>query len=378
MNNDSTPTDLPRTDVNTNNDWTASANTSGDNVEPAPQPQTSRQDVTSPAQKRVLLRMKKRHEFVGNLMSNLDTLIYVELSIVYYMEYTIIVRFLLVCCLYIYSCSAFRLLLRVLNQMLFLTPKPHFIPPAPQHRPYIGAIFVPNIICILLHILTARSEAGEAVRGYLHGGVIIDLIGQKGPTSKIQLVLLDLLILGLQCFMLAVHVEKERLTKAIAALSSGSLTPPSDQPRAEVFSVQDHDAEEQGIVRDGVTDNDGIELQTLDSRTGEATSSANSGADVERNEERDRLLAEPPPRMEEDDDDDTGLDVFWSGTVVLADFHIIQNLRRQWRDYGNATESALQTAGFVGGFSAEFTALAADHRLNAAGVRFQRRVNEMG
>lgn len=280
----------------------------------------------------------------------------------------------MISCLYIYSCSLFRLLLRVLNQMLFLTPKPNFIPPAPQNRPYIGAIFGPNIICILLHILTARSEAGEAVRGYLHGGVIIDLIGQRGPTSKIHLVLLDVLVLGLQCFMLAVHVERERLTKAIAALSSGS-TPPSDQPRAEVFSLQDHNAEEQGIMRDGVMDNDGIELRTLGPQTGEGTSSTNSGTNVERNEERERLLAEPPPRMEEEDDDDTGLDIFWSGTVILADFHIIQNLRRQWREYGNATESALnQTRGFAG----ELTALAADRRLNAAGVRIQRQIRGSG
>lgn len=226
---------------------------------------------------------------------------------------------------------------------------------------------------MLLHIFTARSEAGEAVRGYLHGGVIIDLIGYKGPTSKIHLVLLDLLILGLQCFMLAVHVENERLRKAIAALSSGSgPTVQSDQPRAETNTIQDHDAEEQGVMRDSVTDNDGIELQAMGPRTEEATSSTNIGVDIERNEERERLLAEPPPRLEEDDRDDTGLDIYWSGTVVLADFHILQNLRRQWRDYGNATESALQTVGFAGGFAGEITALAANRRLNAAGARFQR------
>lgn len=83
MNNDSTPTDLSRTDVNTS----ASANASGDVAEPAHQNQPSTQNATSLAQKRVLLRMKKRHEFVSNLMTNLDILIYAELSIVYYMEY---------------------------------------------------------------------------------------------------------------------------------------------------------------------------------------------------------------------------------------------------------------------------------------------------
>lgn len=94
MNNDFTPTDLPRTDVNASADSTASAHASGDNGEPAQEPQTRRQDVTSPAQKRVLLRMKKRHEFVSNLMRNLDILIYAELWILYYMEYATASAFL--------------------------------------------------------------------------------------------------------------------------------------------------------------------------------------------------------------------------------------------------------------------------------------------
>ncbi|KAF8856989.1 DUF1746-domain-containing protein [Acephala macrosclerotiorum] len=353
MNNDSTPTDLPRTDTSAN----TSANASGENVELVQQPPTRPQDATSPAQKRVLARTRKRHEFVSNLMTNLDILIYVELSIVYYMD-----------------CSLFRLLLRAFNQMMFLTPKPNFIPPAPQHRPYIGAIFGPNFICILLHIFTARPEAGEAMRGYLHGGVIIDLIGQKGPTSKIHLMLLDLLILGLQCFMLSVHVERERLTKVIAALSSGSVLPPSDQPRAEVVSAQDHDSEEQGVMRDGITGNDGIELRPIPPRNQETTASGSGEVDAGRNEERERLLAEPPPRTEGEEEDDAGLDIFWAGTVVLADFHVVQNLRRQWQDYGAATESAIQTIGF----SAEFHALAANRRLNAANARFQRQVGGLG
>jgi hypothetical protein len=259
-----------------------------------------------------------------------------------------------------HSCSLFRLLLRVLNQMIFLTPKPNFIPPAAQHRPYIGAIFGPNLVCILLHIFTARSEAGEAMRGYLHGGVIVDLIGQKGPTSKIHLVLLDLLILGLQCFMLAVHVEKERLSALIAAYLSPA-TSATDQPRTTVVSAQDHDAEERGIMRTGATDNGDIELQPMAAR-GDGPSTIETEGQ-ERNEERERLLAEPPPR----EDDEDPLDTFWSGTAILADFHVIHNLKKQWADYGNATESAIQTMGF----SAEFAAVAANRRLNAASARFQ-------
>ena len=259
------------------------------------------------------------------------------------------------------SCSLFRLLLRALIQMMFLTPKPNFIPPAPQHRPYIGAIFGPNVVCILLHILTARSEAGEAMRGYLHGGVIVDLIGQKGPSSKIHLVLLDILILGLQCFMLAVHVEKERLSALIAAYLSPTV-PVTEQPRAAVASPQDHDAEEQGIIRDVVTDSEAIELQSLAPPEDDEPSTEDIEGQ-ERNKERALLLAEPPPQEEDDDP----LESFWSGTAILADFHVIHNLKVQWAEYGNATESAIQTMGF----SAEFAAVAANRRLTAAGTRFQ-------
>lgn len=40
----------------------------------------------SQAQKRALARLKKKSEFLLNLITNLDTLIYVEFCIIYYME----------------------------------------------------------------------------------------------------------------------------------------------------------------------------------------------------------------------------------------------------------------------------------------------------
>jgi hypothetical protein len=244
--------------------------------------------------------------------------------------------------------------------MMFLTPKPNFIPPMPQHRPYIGAIFGPNIICVLLHTFTARSEAGESMRDYLHGGVIIDLIGQKGPTSKLHLVLLDVLVTVLQCFMLAVHVERERLAAVLAAFVSPASG--ADQPRAEVISTQDHNSEERGVIREGVMNNEDIEMQPLVSRADGP--SRNGEADIERDQERVRLL-EPAPLQTEDD---SPLDMFWSGTAIVADFHVLHNLRTQWHEYGNATGSALQTVGF----SAEFAAVTANRRINAATQRFQR------
>ena len=208
------------------------------------------------------------------------------------------------------------------------------------------------------------------MRGYLHGGVIIDLIGQKAPTSKLHLVILDILILLLQCFMLAVHVERERLSAVLAAVVSP--TPATDQPRVEAVNPQDHDEEERGVVREGVTRNGDIELQPMASMT-RATSSGNPDGRAEQDEGRERSLAEPAPRRDAEDDD-TPLDVFWSGTAIVADFHILGTLRKQWIDYGNATGSALQNVGF----QAEFAAVTANRRINAATTRFQRNMGALG
>lgn len=246
--------------------------------------------------------------------------------------------------------------------MMFLSPKPNFIPPMPAQKPYIPALFVPNLLCFILHIFTARSEGGEAMRGYLHGGIIIDLIGQKGPTSKFHLVMLDMLVLALQCFMLAVHLERDRLAAALAAF----LNPGTEAgvPRVEVVAGQDHDAEERGVIRNGVEENGNIEMQTLGPQH-DGPSTRNN-----EDEERSRLLDEPPLRGPVEDDD-SPMDVFWSGTAVVADFHILDTLRRQRDNYGHvdASATALQTVGFSAGL--------ANQRITAAHQRFQRSVESL-
>lgn len=199
------------------------------------------------------------------------------------------------------------------------------------------------------------------MRGYLHGGVIVDLIGQKGPTSKVHLVLLDVLVLMLQCVMLAVHLEKEKLSKVLIVLAgSGSAASASTseiQPREVAVSAQDMDAEERGVMRHGIEDPDEIEMET---RNG-TSPTRNDEGDEERNEEHEQLLAEPI-RRDEEDENQNPLDVFYTESARLATFNVIPALRSQWQDYGNASGSALQTVGF----SAEFARAAASRRLNAA------------
>lgn len=201
------------------------------------------------------------------------------------------------------------------------------------------------------------------MRGYLHGGLIVDIIGQKGPTSKLQLIALDLVVLALQLAMLAVHVERERLSKMVAAYTAPTRR--GGLAAAIVPSIEDHDAEERGVMRDGLADNGDIELQPMAPQDNDSTPT--QGITTPSNDDRARLLAEPPPR---DDHGGDGLDTFWSGRAIVMDLHILNNIRRQWEDYGNATGSAFQTVGYSAALAAASTNRRL--RLEAATQRLQR------
>jgi len=250
------------------------------------------------------------------------------------------------------SCSFFRLILRAIAQSFFLSPKSEdFLVLMPAHRPHVFAVFIPNMLCILLHIVTALPEANETARGYLHGGAIVDFIGQKAPSSKLGLVFLDLVVLALQCFMLAVHSERERLRKVVRPLQQPSGATANDIGELANSTMaaptgQDADAEERGILRQttSTTENTGdIELQPLPSvdrhnveeEPGESSRSAAPGA------------AEP----------DLG-DLLRSGNVVLADFHVIHALRTSGNDYQSAAAHSLQAVGYA----ATLARLAAERR----------------
>ncbi len=221
---------------------------------------------------------------------------------------------------------------------MFLTPKPKSVQPTAKHRPYLGALIGGNAICTLLHIFTLRPEAGELTRGYLHGGIIIDFIGQKGPTSKIHLVFMDLLVAALQCFMLAVHVEETRLKEAMVGLES------SVPPIATGNISQDHDAEERGVARDAGTHVEDVELQEL------ARPRTENEAQVPLDDYgRVQHLSDAAGRADEEALDGP-LDLYYSGNAIVGEFHVLHTLRRQWEDYDSATTTALHTVGTSAGY----------------------------
>ena len=175
------------------------------------------------------------------------------------------------------SCSFLRFLLRAFVQFVLLTPKPSIFPDAPHARP-LGMILGTNLVCLLSHAYFSRPEAGEATRGYLHGGLAMDFIGQKGPISKTHLLVLDLLVLLLQLVNLGVvAVKKKASAAAEAPVHSTSTTTRTAGTRGEPVGgdQQTLDDEERGQLRSDHQPVD-IELQDLNPSTGAAANNTSA------------------------------------------------------------------------------------------------------
>lgn len=225
------------------------------------------------------------------------------------------------------SCSLTKFLLRALPHWLYFTPKPAIFPPTPLiHRPYIGIIFGTNILCLLLHLAFSPPAAGEATRGYLHGGLVIDFIGQRSPVGIWKLVGLDILVFALQVLVLGVTLERRGTTKADEVTQG--IVQLVTEPR------QDHDSEERGIFRQATAAEEDIELQVL-----QDTSSSGTGRDTDRG--RDELLlpdGSSEPRVHHP------LDPFYTGNYIITDLHILETIRAQWQASGMSTGGSAGTA----------------------------------
>ncbi|PYH90875.1 DUF1746-domain-containing protein [Aspergillus ellipticus CBS 707.79] len=239
--------------------------------------------------------------FIDRLLRDLDILIYCELSALYYMD-----------------CSIILFAVRAIVQLIFFTPKaPPFDPT--RNQPFIGAILASNLFCMIFHKFFTRPEASEATRGYLHGGLLIDFIGQKAPVSLARLLLLDLLILLLDLVMLGLVVER---VKTVEPASPGAVSEVIETPSSE-DEEQDHDYEERGVHRGQSSSSartateDGIELGELDSQ----------GMEMERTQ----LLADPTEGGRGQARDAHPMDSFISGQAVIMDMGLLDVIRDQWR-----------------------------------------------
>lgn len=195
---------------------------------------------------------------------------------------------------------------------------------------------------MLIHILTSLPSATELTRGYIHGSITIDFIGEKAPRTKFKLLGMDLVILCLQLFMLAVHVESERV-KAIIKNDGVDVAADSAEaaPMADVVPGQDHDAEERGVIRElAGGSSDDIEMADLPPSS---SSQSNDTQAVDAGE-TERLLEETVGAAGVEPHEGA-LDVFYSGNLVVADFHVLHTLRAVRANHVGAGETALQSVG---------------------------------
>ncbi|KAI5780718.1 hypothetical protein DFH27DRAFT_656926 [Peziza echinospora] len=145
-------------------------------------------------------------KFITDFIRSMDMVVYFYFSYIYFLDN-----------------SFFRFFIRCAIQLNFLTPKPINLPTPPQRRSVVVGLFGWTIVNIACHVLNDAPEAGEASGGWLHGGFLVDFIGQEGPISKYRLVITDLTILLLQLVMLAATLSKQGFleTQARARRRSG-------------------------------------------------------------------------------------------------------------------------------------------------------------
>ncbi|KAI1459010.1 DUF1746-domain-containing protein [Annulohypoxylon moriforme] len=284
--------------------------------------------------------LTKKLQFIIHLSVSLDTLVYAELCALYYMD-----------------CSFFRLMIRWVPQALFISPKAEdSILIIPNY--HVSAIIGPNFLCTLMHLITSLPQAGEASRGYLHGGILFDFIGQKAPSSKFSLLLLDLLIFGLQCVMLTVNMEKDRVRKVMKP-TAVPHSPATSTTWSGTSLSQDYDAEERGVLRNApaVDETHDIEMQSLE----------NGNGDHQHNvEERTGLLRRTTPPTE---NLESLADTLRSGNAVLANFNVRRSLQTAWHNRANSPESAAAYAIQNVGYNATLAALAAQRRARLAAAQ---------
>ncbi|KAF2402781.1 DUF1746-domain-containing protein [Trichodelitschia bisporula] len=194
---------------------------------------TDSPDADGDSDAHALWAYKQRLRFLDDLIRNLDLLVYAEISVLYYLDTSLI-----------------RALFRAAIQGSYLTPKPS-LPPQPP-SPSIAAILGSNIICLVLNACFSAPAATEATRGYLHGSVLVDFVGQQGPTSKLRLLLLNLLITLLQLVALAATRKRRKVMLAHLGRRQPSTVP--HPAVGEAFDLcdrdeaQTHDAEERGVL----------------------------------------------------------------------------------------------------------------------------------
>lgn len=202
---------------------------------------------------------------------------------------------------------------------------------------------------MLSHLLGSLPEGPEHHRGYQHGGIIIDFVGQKPPTWRMYYILADLAIVCIQCLMLTIHTERERLRVVLKTFRP--LFPELAQEMPTGRTLQDLDAEEQGVLRDTATttvdETDAIEMRPLRWRPRIPGEAGGRGDEAEgsRRSSQTHLL-----------------DVMRSGNAVIGEYNVVRSMRTAAFDFERTAAHSLRSIGY----EARLAALQAQRQASAS------------
>ena len=203
----------------------------------------------------------------------------------------------------------------------------------PAHPSHVVSILLPNVICILCHIFMTLPIGTEASRGYLHGGILVDFVGQTPPQSRLFLLAMDACILVLQCLMLAVHSQREALRETVKPHRGFDFLPElRRQMRAQAHDAEARDRRREHEANTGAPND--IEMGPM---RGDGPSNADG-------EERSWLLTnEPPPSATRKQ----LAEIYTSGNAVIGEFHLLQTMRLASTDYSAAAAHSIRTLGYT-------------------------------
>ncbi|ATY58835.1 hypothetical protein CCM_06196 [Cordyceps militaris CM01] len=332
MNDDASPSSSARDELWDDDDGVAGPAQPQHAASPARQAEPRAQPTPQQRQRRLKKDvkkncpgLKKKLVFLTHLLKSLDLLVFAELSALYYME-----------------CSMFRFLLRAFGQYLYLSPKHESFPVAlTATRLHVLLVIAPNLICILLHIFTSLPVGLDDQRGYQHGGLVIDFVGQKPSTSRIYYVLCDIILLVLQCVMLTIHSEREQMRVTLKTFRP--MAADLAEQAAAGRTIRELDEEERGVSA------------LLDEEAGD------EAVEVEMrllNQDSNDVVEEAGPsngNSNGNDNADTTTHLFSvmnSGNAVLGPYHVLHTMRHTAMDARRTAAHSLTSIGYNATFAA--------------------------
>lgn len=154
----------------------------------------------------------------------------------------------------------------------------------------------------------------------MHGGIIVDFIGQMPPTSRLIPMSIDVFILLLQLVMLAVHLDRDNLRTQIDPKRISPLMLINLISVARVL-----DQAERGALPPRQPSGDGSSPEQQPLMDGETPPPLSSLREEDLSEEtRESLMratAGVPTQR-------SALDKLWSGTAVVGDYNLVGTFKK--------------------------------------------------